>query len=771
MPLHPRFLSRRFVASSLTVFSLTVSHSAFAVDPDAKSIQNVLTGANQVMADANYGAGIKFGDIDTGIVPWAGFTKNYNGLGMDNVDKVNSGVCLNGRCTAGKYTTDGNGHGTFTASEIVGAVPSIGMRGVAPKGTMIAVQVLNAQGSGNSNDIINGIRYAVDHGAQVLNLSLGPTGTASQQQAFYQSIASAVNYAASKKAYIVFAGGNSTQNLAGGLNLSGFTDAAIQRILFTGSTNANKQISSFSNKPGAGKFVSTTGAQTNYSSMWVMADGENIWGASNSNAFWLGCTGYTCITQASGTSMTAPQGTGAIGLLLARWPVLITNGNAAKILEQTATDLGTAGIDATYGSGFMNLVQAWQPVGGLSAATGSGGTVSINSSGGASMLSGGAMGAMPHLTARLANYTAFDAYQRDFDVNLSGLVATRPTLSAAQNATIAPKVSTQSVHLANGSNLAFGNMEAPRDFTDVEHRKTKTEPFFTSFTDAAGTTIAAGSGFPASASFANALWGSDSAEALQSSELGVSSALSAMAEGGTFAAYGTQLDQYSRIAFSWSQTQEQDGISNEWTAPDARTFSTGVTRQLMDGWTGSTTFSLLDENNGLLGTTYASSANPVGLGNNHQSMSMGVSSSVALTGSLRLMVDAAIARADGASLTGGIISDVTPLYARTYGASLVQGDTFSKNDRLSLSVRSPLRVYSGSAALAVTSVDAQGIATTGSQRVSLKPDGNELNLTAGYEAPVGDNMTWNVSLEARRDADNIAGQSDVGARVGARWAF
>src|SRR5437764_1177707 len=95
--------------------------------PTNYSSQNDLTGVTPVMATANYGAGVVYGDIDTGITPqWIGFTPTYNGQGVFNIDTVNSGVCLNGTCTTGGALTDGNGHGTFTASEIVGGVETPG---------------------------------------------------------------------------------------------------------------------------------------------------------------------------------------------------------------------------------------------------------------------------------------------------------------------------------------------------------------------------------------------------------------------------------------------------------------------------------------------------------------------------------------------------------------------------------------------------------------------------------------------------------------------
>ena len=72
------------------------------------------------------------------------------------------------------------------------------------------------------------------------------------------------------------------------------------------------------------------------------------------------------------------------GLLLSRWPVLITDGTAARLLEQTATDLGAMGADGVYGSGFINLVQAFQPIGSITTQTSSGGTITLSSTSGTS---------------------------------------------------------------------------------------------------------------------------------------------------------------------------------------------------------------------------------------------------------------------------------------------------------------------------------------------------------------------------------------------------
>lgn len=768
-------LSALTLAAFAASFSFTVAHAA---DPNYYSKTNVLTGASQVAPSVNYGKGIVFGSVDSGISPWAGFSSAYNGQGVDNIDKLNSGSCLNGSCTAGLYNTDQNGHGTFTASQIVGAIPNFnangGISGVAAGGTVIGVQVLNAQGSGLNTDVALGIRYAADRGAQVINLSIGPSGGSSSQQAgFYNSLANAINYAASKNVYVVFAGGNSSKTLVGGQKITGFTDAAILRTLFVGSTDSKLKISSFSNTPGSGSFTSTTNKSTAYKNMWVMADGgganffgitDPVYGASNSSTG--ACTGNVCITQKVGTSMAAPQATGAIGLLLSRWPVLITSGNAGKLLAQTAKDLGSKGIDNTYGSGFINLVAAFQPVGGLTTSTASGTTVAVSSADGnvsGGVVAAGALGSMPHVAAALSNYTLFDSFDRDFQLDLSGLVSKRPFRSSASYALTAPKPSVSAVRFTDGRQLSFGSM--PQDITSILSRPSGNNApsqHFVSFSDTQGSTYAAGNGgFPVAASFTEAMWGAGTQMSGQSYNLGASNALLNLSGGGAFLAYGTPVNTATRVAVSMAQTTRDDAFVNAgWSQPDARALGAGVTHSFSGSFSAGLTMNALNEEGGLLGSSY-DNAGAIRFGDRNRSVSFGVSSVLAITDSLSFMTDAAITRSEGAGFDNSIVTNVTAIYGYSAGASLVQRSAFTKNDELSLSLRAPLSAFNGSADIATASVDEMGNALAGSQRVSLVPDGREVALTASYALQSTDGLNWNITASARRDADNISGLNEA----------
>jgi hypothetical protein len=475
--------------------------------------------------------------------------------------------------------------------------------------------------------------------------------------------------------------------------------------------------------------------------------------------------------------MAAPQAAAALSLLQSQWAILRTNGTTAKLLEATTTDLGTAGADAVYGNGLMNIDKAMQPYGTLTVVNAQKQSVPLNNITGKVIL-GGAFGATSggklstSLQTALSNYTTFDGFGRNYTVNLASLVTgTTGSSSSIVNAVTAPKATTSAAKFADGSSVAFGNI------TPTEHDISRPDSmqdrpgWFMAFTDVAGSTMAAGyGGFPAAASFNDALWGNDNAVSGQVFQLGASSALSNIAQGGTFFAYGANVDATTRIAFSWSSTQEDDGFSSaDNSQSSAKSFNTGINGHLTNRLRGGITMSLLDQKNGLLDSSY--SGDGIGLGDNHKSVSVGVSSSYALSNTRDIVVDAAIMRTDGARMSDGLISGVTPTYARSLGVGLVQRDAMDKGDSLNIALRAPMRVISGSASMVSTSVDDDGLPVSTTQKIGLKPDGQEVSLSLGYQSAVKEGASWSLSLEGRNDANNVAGEKDATAMIRTKLEF
>jgi serine protease len=98
--------------------------------------------------------------------------------------------------------TDDHGHGTHVAGTIAQSTNNgIGVAGVAFKAKIMPIKVLSARGSGSVSGIAEGIRWAADHGAKVINMSLGGPMASSV-------LSKAVTYAHDKGVVVVCAAGN-----------------------------------------------------------------------------------------------------------------------------------------------------------------------------------------------------------------------------------------------------------------------------------------------------------------------------------------------------------------------------------------------------------------------------------------------------------------------------------------------------------------------------------------------------------------------------------
>ena len=107
----------------------------------------------------------------------------------------------------GASVNDDEGHGTHVAGIVAArAGNGAGGSGIAPGARLMAVKVLDANRSGNSSLLARGIRYAVDEGARILNVSLNGDGTSSD-------LDEALRYADARGATVVSSAGNNSRNL------------------------------------------------------------------------------------------------------------------------------------------------------------------------------------------------------------------------------------------------------------------------------------------------------------------------------------------------------------------------------------------------------------------------------------------------------------------------------------------------------------------------------------------------------------------------------
>lgn len=152
------------VAASMMFTTFVVAVPADAADLDP--LRSEQWGLDTVRADAAYGttgtgSGVVIAVVDSGV-------------DLDHPDLVGHLVpgwdFVDGDATP----DDENGHGTHVAG-IAAAVTGngVGIAGAAPDAKIMPIRVLGASGSGSTDDVALGIDWAVDHGADVINLSLG----------------------------------------------------------------------------------------------------------------------------------------------------------------------------------------------------------------------------------------------------------------------------------------------------------------------------------------------------------------------------------------------------------------------------------------------------------------------------------------------------------------------------------------------------------------------------------------------------------------------
>jgi serine protease len=304
------------------------------------------------------GRGVTIAVLDTGVAyrDWDRFRQAPDFTGTRFVDPYDF-VANN------PFPLDREGHGTFVTGMIAESTNNgFGLTGLAYGATIMPVRVLDADGNGDSVTIGKGIRYAVAHGAQVINLSLEFDKSVSASD--IPEVISALGFAHRHGVVVVAAAGNDSETQLA-------YPAAVPSVISVGATTRDRCLADYSNggtrldlvAPGGGDDASLADDPDCHPFRTLPAvrqmtfqDLDSLTPGANATRF-----GYP---GTYGTSMAAPAVSATAALVIASG-VIGRDPSPERVLtrlEQTATPLGAAARpNVDFGWGLVNAGAATAP--------------------------------------------------------------------------------------------------------------------------------------------------------------------------------------------------------------------------------------------------------------------------------------------------------------------------------------------------------------------------------------------------------------------------
>lgn len=261
------------------------------------------TGDGIIVAIVDTGVDVAHPDLQNNLIP------GYN--------------AITGR-TGLTVSQDNNGHGTHVAGIVSAERDGSGIIGVAYEAKIMPIKAMDRHGEGNDDVIADGIVWAADQGANIINLSIGTDAQA-------KILNEAIQYAHDQGCLIIAAGGNKEEKS----NFNTITyPAADPQVLAVTATDKEDQLASFS----------LTGPNAS-----LAAPGTHV-----VSDFWQDGSSYAL---SEGTSMASPFVAGVAALVWSQHPDFSAT-QVRQVLEDSALDLGTVGRDSSFGYGRVNAYWA-----------------------------------------------------------------------------------------------------------------------------------------------------------------------------------------------------------------------------------------------------------------------------------------------------------------------------------------------------------------------------------------------------------------------------
>ena len=282
------------------------------------------------------GSGVRVAVLDTGVDADHPDLRGRVRPGIDLVDDDDD-------------ADDENGHGTLIAGIIAArASNGVGGSGIAPGASIVPVRVLDDTGTGNSRDVAAGIRWAVENGVHVINLSLAQAaerGVIGNLLAD-PSVDAAITDASDAGVTVVIASGNDP---TGGRDQTSY-DATVPGAVVVGATTRRDRLAAYANHGDGLDLVAPGGGSARDPS-------EDVCGERNGivSTWWNPSTRAASYGAGCGTSMAVAFVSGVAAML---HETGMTNVEAIERILATADPIGHA---ASFGAGRLDAGRALAP--------------------------------------------------------------------------------------------------------------------------------------------------------------------------------------------------------------------------------------------------------------------------------------------------------------------------------------------------------------------------------------------------------------------------